>query len=125
MVAACLRAGSREEPDPTPAPEATSTSYGYTVVHAYPHDPQAFTQGLIFRDGDLIESTGQVGASSLRRVRVETGDIVQRVAIDAPHFAEGLTDWHDTLVQLTYTSQVGFVYDARSLSRLRTFRYTG
>ena len=99
--------------------------YGYTVVNAYPHDPEAFTQGLIFRDGVLYESTGINGRSSLRKVRLETGDVLQRINVDARYFAEGLTDWGNRLIQLTYTTKVGFVYDISSFALQRTFEYTG
>ena len=71
--------------------------YGCEVVHAYPHDREAFTQGLIYRDGFLFESTGLHGRSSLRKVRLETGEVVQRLAVPAQYFAEGLADWERTL----------------------------
>jgi glutaminyl-peptide cyclotransferase len=99
--------------------------YGYTVVNSYPHDPGAFTQGLIYRDGVLFESTGQNGQSSLRKVRLETGEVLQRYTVDARYFAEGLTDWGNRLIQLTYTTNVGFVYDLSSFTLQRTFAYTG
>jgi glutamine cyclotransferase len=105
--------------------KAAAPVYGYTVVNSYPHDPQAFTQGLIFRDGVLYESTGLNGQSSLRRVRLETGEVLQRQSIDARYFAEGLTDWGNRLVQLTYTTQIGFVYDVSSFALQKTFNYTG
>lgn len=103
----------------------TAPVYGYTVVNSYPHDPQAFTQGLIFRDGVLYESTGVNGQSSLRKVRLETGDVLQRINIDAKYFAEGMTDWGNRLVQLTYTTKIGFVYDISTFALQRTFEYTG
>lgn len=99
--------------------------YGFTVVNTYPHDEQAFTQGLLFRDGFLFESTGLNGRSSLRRVRPETGEVVQRVEIDARYFAEGLADWNDRLIQLTYRSGLGFVYALDSFEQLETFTYAG
>ena len=99
--------------------------YGYSVVNAYPHDPGAFTQGLIFRDGVLYESTGMNGRSSLRKVRLETGEVLQRINVDARYFAEGMTDWGNRLIQLTYTTKVGFVYDISSFALQRTFDYTG
>ena len=99
--------------------------YGYTVVNSFPHDPGAFTQGLIFRDGVLFESTGHNGKSSVRKVRLETGEVLQRYDVDARYFAEGLTDWGNRLIQLTYTTNVGFVYDLKSFALQRTFTYTG
>jgi len=102
-----------------------SSAYGYRVVQVFPHDPDAYTQGLIYRDGALYESTGRNGFSSLRKVRLETGEVLQQHSLDARYFAEGLTDWGDTLVQLTWTSHVGFLYDAAGFAVLDTFGYIG
>ena len=99
--------------------------FGYEVVNVYPHDREAFTQGLIYRDGALFESTGLKGRSTLRKVRLETGEVLQRTNIDSRYFAEGLTDWGSRLVQLTWETNIGFVYDLASFRRLRTFPYTG
>jgi glutaminyl-peptide cyclotransferase len=99
--------------------------YGYEVVNVYPHDREAFTQGLLYRDGVLFESTGLNGRSSLRRVRLETGEVLQQTRLDQRYFAEGLTDWGGRLVQLTWNTNVGFVYDLATLKPLRTFNYTG
>lgn len=99
--------------------------YGFTVVNTYPHDSEAFTQGLIFRDGVLFESTGLNGRSSLRRVRLETGEVLQQHNVDAAYFAEGLVDWGNSLIQLTWQSNVGFVYALDSFTQLRTFPYEG
>jgi glutaminyl-peptide cyclotransferase len=97
----------------------------YDVVRTYPHDSEAFTQGLLFRDGFLYESTGRNGRSSLRRVALETGTVVQRIAVDRRYFAEGLAAWGPTLLQLTWETGVGFVYDRASFRLLRTFTYSG
>ena len=99
--------------------------YGYDVVNVYPHDREAFTQGLLYRDGVLFESTGLNGRSSLRKVRLETGEVLQQSKLDARYFAEGLTDWGSRLVQLTWNTNVGFVYDLASFKSLRTFSYPG
>ena len=99
--------------------------YDYEIVNTYPHDPSAFTQGLIYRDGYLFESTGLYGGSSLRKVRLKTGEVVQRKAIRSDYFGEGLTDWEDQLVQLTWKSNIGFVYDAQTFDLKKTFRYSG
>jgi glutamine cyclotransferase len=112
--------GGSEFPRQDRAPQ-----YDFQIVNVYPHDPGAFTQGLIFRDGFLFESTGLNGQSSLRKVRLETGEVVQRLAIDRQHFAEGLADFGDTLVQLTWQSNVGFVYDLPTFGMRRTFHYPG
>ena len=97
----------------------------YDLIRSYPHDPEAFTQGLVFRDGFLYESTGRNGRSSLRRVVLETGRVVQRVAVDRRYFAEGLASWGPHLVQLTWDTGVGFVYDRTSFKLLKTFTYAG
>ena len=97
----------------------------YRIVHTYPHDPHAFTQGLIFVDGSLYESTGLNGQSSLRMVDLATGRNLQSQPVDSKYFAEGLTAWGGTLVQLTWESHVAFVYDRFSFRVLRTFSYSG
>ena len=99
--------------------------YGYEVVNVYPHDRNAFTQGLLFRDGVLYESTGLRGQSSLRKVQLETGKVLQQISVDKRYFAEGLADWGSRLVQLTWDTNVGFVYDLTSFKQLQTFSYTG
>ena len=97
----------------------------YQVVNKFPHDPTAFTQGLIYRDGHLFESTGIKGQSSLRKVKLETGTVVERRAIDKSYFAEGLTDWGNRLLQLTWETNIGFVYDLSTFAPVGTFTYTG
>jgi glutaminyl-peptide cyclotransferase len=96
---------------------------GYRVVHSYPHDRNAFTQGLIFLDGHLYESTGESGHSSLRMAYLESGRVLQNAPLEQKYFAEGLTSWGSTLVQLTWLSHIGFVYDRFSFRVLRTFKY--
>jgi glutaminyl-peptide cyclotransferase len=88
-------------PTPASATEVPTAFYGYEVVHEYPHDPEAFTQGLIYNDGFLYESTGMRGQSSVRKVRLETGEVVQRHTVNSPYVAEGLTEWRGRLIQLT------------------------
>jgi glutamine cyclotransferase len=97
----------------------------YRIVHTYPHDPHAFTQGLVFVDGGLYESTGLNGQSSLRMVDLESGRVLQSQPVDSKYFAEGLTAWESTLVQLTWESHVALVYDRFSFRVLRTFSYSG
>ena len=92
---------TRPAPPAALPPDEPATVYGYEIVHEYPHDADAFTQGLMFRDGFLYESTGLNGRSSLRKARLDTGAVVQRRDVDALYFAEGLTDWGGRLVQLT------------------------
>src|SRR5579862_2572685 len=97
----------------------------YRVINAYPHDQQAFTQGLIYADGHLYESTGISGRSSLRMEELETGRILQFHDVPNKYFAEGLTDWANTLVQLTWETHVAFVYDRSTFRLLNTFHYDG
>jgi glutaminyl-peptide cyclotransferase len=98
---------------------------GYRTVRTYPHDPGAFTQGLIFENGHLYESTGLYGHSSLREVDLQTGRILREYDLPVGYFGEGLTDWGNDLVQVTWTSQIGFIYDRRTFRLLRSFRYSG
>ena len=95
----------------------------YTVVHTYPHDPNAYTQGLVYIDGHLYESTGLNGHSSLRMDDLATGRVLQSAPVPSQYFAEGLADWGSTLVQLTWQSHIAFVYDRFSFRLLRTFHY--
>jgi glutamine cyclotransferase len=97
----------------------------YQVVHTYPHDVHAFTQGLIFVDGHLYESTGLNGRSSLRMVDLATGSVLQKHDLPPDIFGEGLTDWGSTLIQLTWTSHKAFVYDRFSFATQRTTSYEG
>jgi glutaminyl-peptide cyclotransferase len=98
---------------------------GYRVINIYPHDTRAFTQGLVYREGFLFESTGLHGRSTLRKVRLETGEIVQQHRLDPAYFGEGLAQWNDQLVQLTWRQQIAFVYDLVTFAPRRTFRYPG
>jgi glutaminyl-peptide cyclotransferase len=93
---------------------------GYRVVNIYPHDPRAFTQGLVYIDGHLYESTGLNGRSSLRMVDLATGQVQQKFDLPQQYFGEGLAPWGSTLVQLTWQNHVAFVYDRFSFRKLRT-----
>jgi glutaminyl-peptide cyclotransferase len=104
-------------------PETLSPYMTYEVVNAYPHDPAAFTQGLIYHDGYLYESTGLYGESSLRVVELETGKVLQQVDLLPQYFGEGLTLWEDTLVQVTWREGTGFVYGLDTFSLFRQFTY--
>lgn len=107
------------------APAWAAPVQGYEVVKAYPHDPQAFTQGLFFKDGVLFESTGLYGGSSIRRVALETGEVLQGAALPSQVFGEGLTWWDDRLINITWTSGVGFVVDMQTFALRSTFEYPG
>ncbi|MEO7014036.1 MAG: glutaminyl-peptide cyclotransferase [Dokdonella sp.] len=97
----------------------------YEVVKTWPHDRGAFTQGLIYRDGFLYESTGLNGHSSLRKVKLETGEVVQHSTVANEYFAEGLTDWKDRLIQITWQSKIGFTYDLKTFKPIAQFNYSG
>ena len=103
--------------------DSVSRQYGFSVVKVYPHDPQAFTQGLIFEHGRLYESTGLNGHSSLREIELETGKILRIKNLAPEHFGEGLTLHKGKLYQLTWQSGVGFVYDFNSFEYLEPFAY--
>ncbi len=100
-------------------------NFSYDVISTYPHDPAAFTQGLVYHQGVLYESTGLNGQSSLRQVELETGKVMKRVNVPSAHFAEGLALFNNRLYQLTWQTQTTFVYDPDSFAQLRTFNYSG
>ena len=99
--------------------------YAFEIVNSFPHDPSAFTQGLIFDEGGLFESTGNYGSSSLRRVALETGAVEQRVSLAPALFGEGIALWRDSLIQLTWRSGIALVVDKRSFEPRRSYRYRG
>jgi glutaminyl-peptide cyclotransferase len=101
--------------------------YSYRVVKAYPHDNNAFTQGLEYRDGFLYEGTGIPGRSSLRKVDLATGRVLQKYDVPQPFFGEGITVLNNQIFEITYTTQTGFVYDKAGFDRgpLRNFAYAG
>lgn len=100
-------------------------TFGYRVVRSYPHDPGAFTQGLVYLDGVLYEGTGLNGQSSIRKVRVETGEVLQVRRLEHKYFGEGIAVVGKSLIQLTWQTEVGFVYDLVSFEPRRTFKYAG
>lgn len=136
-----LTAGCSPGPQPiSPAPAATISSriptppvgviaplpvpiFTYTVVNAYPHDRSAYTEGLVFDGGVLYEGTGLNGQSSLRRVDLESGQVLQSLALSPQFFGEGITVWGDQIIQLTWKSRVGFVYGKTRFQWLKTFDY--
>ena len=120
LVLTLLGAGA-----PSGAAEPAIPVWGYRVVKSYPHDPGAFTEGLFFKDGDLFESTGLNGRSTIRRVKLETGEVVQRVSLPDELFGEGIVDWKDRLVGLTWQSQFGFVLDLKTFELKGRFGYPG
>jgi len=99
--------------------------YRVEVLHTFPHDPTSFTQGLEFRNGYLYEGTGLNGRSRLRREELETGHLLNEIPVDSEYFGEGITVLNRQVIQLTWQSHIGFVYDRSSFQRLRTFSYAG
>jgi glutamine cyclotransferase len=108
-----------------PAFAATAPVGGYTVVKSYPHDPNAFTEGLFYRDGFIFESTGLAGRSFIRKWNLETGVSEQERIVDSRYFGEGIVDWKGRLYELTWTNEVGFIYDINSFERIGEFSYPG
>jgi glutamine cyclotransferase len=110
----------------TVAQRKPATVQSYKVVATFPHDTTSFTQGLVFAaDGQLYESTGLEGESTLRRVDITTGQTLQRIDVPGQYFAEGLALVGDELLQLTWKHQLGFVYDRQTFKQKRTFPYKG
>lgn len=109
-----------EEPPVEPKP---IVYYTYNVVAQYPHDPDAFTQGLQYVDGEMFEGTGLRGMSSLRRVKLETGEVLQQTDLDKIYFGEGITVMGEKIFQLTWQSKKGFVYRKDNFALITEFTY--
>jgi glutaminyl-peptide cyclotransferase len=125
LALACGRTSAPAGPAAPGAPAAPAPVAGYRVVRSFPHDPQAFTQGLVFQGGRLFESTGLQGRSSVREVALETGAVVRRHELAPEYFAEGLALLSGRLFQLTWKHERGFLYDAATLKPAGEFRYAG
>lgn len=124
LVSSCAKHGAaRSESIPPSSPAVAN--YTYEVVNTYPHDPRAFTQGLLFYHGSLLESTGLNGSSSLREVEWKTGKLLKQVSVAREYFAEGLTVIGSKAYQLTWRNGKGFIYDADTFRTLGEFTYTG
>ena len=107
-----------------PAASDVIPVYTYTIINRYPHDRTAFTQGLVFEGGFLYEGTGIIGRSSLRKVELETGTVLQIRDLPFPYFGEGITIYGNRIIQLTWLSKVGFVYEKNSFELLQEFNYS-
>lgn len=107
----------------TPTPDGRVPAYGYTVINTYPHDPTAYTQGLQYVDGVLYEGTGRHGASSLRRVELETGEVLQQHDLAEQYFGEGIVVIEDEIYQLTWQEHTAFLYDRESFEEKQQFTY--
>ena len=135
LLAGCNAVGTKSNSLPIDAapPHANANAahagavpvYGYEVVNTFPHDPNAFTQGLIFHGGALIESTGLERHSTLRRVELQTGKVVQTIDVPPYFFAEGMTLFGGKIYQLTWKGEKGFIYDQHTFQKTGEFTYTG
>lgn len=105
--------------------KASTAVYGYQVVNRLPHDRGAFTEGLFVLDGDFYESTGLEGKSYVRRVEIATGRVKQQYNVPSQYFGEGIVAFGKQLFQLTYKTEVAFVYDRSTLQLLKTYKYKG
>jgi glutamine cyclotransferase len=123
LGAAFVLSSSNLPESPVPSGSDTIPVYTYNIVNTYPHDRNAFTQGLVFEDGVLHEGTGGFGHSTLRKVELETGDILQIRELPAQFFGEGITIYENKIIQLTWKSNIGFVYDKNSFELLQEFDY--
>ncbi len=123
LLAGCSRPAPATSAAP-PAPPAP-IYYSYEIVNSFPHDRSAFTEGLVFINGRLYESTGLNGQSTLREVDLTTGAVVREIALPSQYFGEGLTVLGDKAYQLTWQNQQGFVYDLATFKQVGQFTYTG
>lgn len=117
LVGACTPSTESAQSGPAPV-------HDHEVVNVYPHDADAFTQGLLYRDGTLFEGTGRYGESDVRQVELETGEVLRQRELSDEHFGEGITLWNDRLIQLTWQSNVGFVYERATFERVDRFSYS-
>jgi len=119
------REDQKKPAEPPAADKGTTMAekVSYEVVASYPHDPTAFLQGLIFHDGGFYESTGQFGRSSLRRVELQSGKVVKKIDLSEEYFGEGLAMVGDRLVQLTWQTHRGFVYERDTFRKIGEFSY--
>jgi glutaminyl-peptide cyclotransferase len=109
-----------------PASQAGVPEYGYDVVHVYRHDRNAFTEGLFYLNGFLYEATGlDMGRGSVRKVKLETGEVLQRRQLPDEYFGEGIVKWKDKIYQLTYKTEVGFIFDFNTFEPKGEFHYPG
>lgn len=121
MLLGSLFSACATTPEKVPAEE--TPHYSYQQINAFPHDSNAFTQGLVFADGVLYESTGRYQQSSLRKVILATGEVQQQHDLAAEFFGEGLTIYQNKIIQLTWRAKKGFVYDKASFRVLEEFQY--
>ncbi len=114
-----LNANGAEKPD-----DSKVLNYTYKVRNTYPHDPNAFTQGLVIDDGLFYEGTGLYGSSSLRKIEPQSGEVLKIHNLSSQYFGEGITIYDDRIIQLTWKSQIGFIYDKETFNLIGTFNYS-
>lgn len=125
MIAGVLACSEPSTARQTAAETEGVPVYSYQVINTWPHDAEAYTQGLVFHDGLLFESTGLRGASSLRRVELKTGKVKKKLEVAHEYFAEGMTIFQNKIFQLTWQAQKGFVYDLKKFKQEGEFAYEG
>ncbi|MDQ3906881.1 MAG: glutaminyl-peptide cyclotransferase [Acidobacteriota bacterium] len=125
LACLALACGAETRVAPESPSEKKIQTYGYEIKNTYPHDRAAFTQGLIFKDGVLWESTGEYGTSSLRKVDLKTGKVLKIIPVPRDIFAEGMTVFRGKVFQLTWQNNKCFTYDPTDFSKLGEFRYEG
>jgi glutaminyl-peptide cyclotransferase len=103
----------------------TPPIYGYQVVRTYPHDKAAYTEGFFYLDGYFYEATGTTGESTIRKVDMNTGKVLQKVDLPPPDYGEGIVNWKNRLMELTWQSHHGFIYDLKTFKKLGQFDYPG
>lgn len=108
-----------------PASQAGVPQYGYEIVRTYRHDPLAFTQGLLYMDGVLYEGTGLEEQSSIRKVKLETGEVLQKRDVPGQYFGEGIVVWKDRILELTWKAEKGLIYDLATFQPKGEFPYPG
>jgi glutamine cyclotransferase len=125
LLIALSAATSARAQSARPTQRGQTPEYTFKIVRVFPHDTSAYTQGLVYLNGFLYEGTGQNGHSSLRKVRMETGEVLQRVDLPQEYFGEGIAILKNEVVQLTWQSEKGFIYSLNDFKLLREFSYTG
>jgi glutaminyl-peptide cyclotransferase len=125
LLAALVLAACACAPSTDANPAGAIPEYGYRVVHTYPHDRTAFTEGLFYLNGFLYEGTGLERESDIRKVKLETGEVVQRHRIPPEYFGEGIIAWKDKLIEMTYRAQLGWIYDLNTFEKKGEFHYPG
>jgi glutamine cyclotransferase len=123
IIIAASSTKQQETPKQPDTPKSSLPQYTYSIVNTYPHDTKAFTEGLTYVDGQLYESTGGYGSSTLRKVDLETGNIVEEVTLPNQFFGEGIAVVNNTIIQLTYREMIGFIFDKDSLEQISDFTY--